>query len=133
MITQTTIDNLYKKADSEIEHDAVARLARDFDNYRMSVANTKSIKSPSGYASSSERDMYQKRKFRNEDVIKTLKRFLNQVGWNKNSSAVYLYILNGPTGSVDYYHGASEDFMPFAESEWKRRTVIKVFKTGLVS
>lgn len=128
MVTQITIDNLFRKADSKLKKEAVSKLQRDYDNYRMAVVDIKNIKPPSGYATSSQREMYHKSKFRNENIIKTLKLFLNQVGWNKSASAIYLYIINGPTGSTDYYHGVTEGFMPFSGSEWKKRIVIKAFR-----
>ena len=126
MVTETTIDNLYKRASNELEHNAVAKLCRDRDNYRD--ATTRKIKPSTGYVSSSEREMYQKAKFRNENTIKTLKRFLDQVGQNKSNPAIYLYIINGPTGGADYYHGVPENFMPFSGSEWKRKMIIKQFE-----
>jgi len=131
MITQTTIDNLSKKANGNYNQKAAVRLQHYYKLYQDEVAESKKIKPGEGYQTSSERDAYSKRRFRNEDTIKTFKRFLTQVGWNKSSPAIYLYIMNGPTGSVDYYHGQTTPFMPFSGSEWKRRIVTNAFKSKL--
>jgi hypothetical protein len=131
MVTVTTIDNLQKKASTDLEKRAVEELKRHLSSYTSAKSETKSIKLGSGYKTSSEHDAYRKAKFRNENTIKTLKRFLDQVGWNKSKKAIFYYIINGPTGSVDYYHGLSREWSSYDDSAWKKSIIYKAFKGRL--
>lgn len=131
-MTQATIDFLFKKADTEEKKHAVKSVERDWENYSDYVSGLKKTKSEyakkKGYKSGSERDSYQKSTMRAEEAIKSLKPYLQTVMSNKNNPLIYYYILSNPVRHWDYYHGLTNEGIPFSSTKWMRKYITQLFK-----
>lgn len=131
-MTDATIKFLRNKADTEEKKKAVAIVEKSWDTYDDSISGLKRVNSEyskkKGYKSNSEREMYMQSKYRKEEAIKSLKPFLATVMSNKNNSLIYHWILSNPIRNWDYYRGTTNEGLPFHESKWKRKLIIRQFK-----
>lgn len=131
-MTQATIDFLRKKADTKEKKSAVSIVENSWNTYDGAISALKITKArwakKKGYTSGSERESYFQSTTRNEESIKSLKPFLAAVMANKNNSLIYLWILSDPIRNWDYYRGTTNKALPFHESEWKRKLIIRQFK-----
>jgi hypothetical protein len=130
MITLRGLDYLKKKATKDWHQKAIEALGRQIETYRDAQIDYKDEKKwrPGGYVSSSERDIHYKRLYRAEATIKSLKRYLDEVSTYKSKPLIFYYIMSRPMRVHDYYHGTSQDFMPFESVRWRRKYIKEMFR-----
>jgi hypothetical protein len=136
MMTEKTIDYLRKRAKTTAEENAVRTIVNHLDSYKAVLEEKRAMAKDAkasryqGYRTSSETEARVKRRERAYEALKKYRLFLDEVLGHKSNPLVYYWVIADPLRRWDYYHGLSQEHMPFLGDEWKKKYIRGMFTWG---